>query len=136
MLPALRNLLDLLARMTPCDVQEVEGMNNLIKASVRTSPHISLPLLSARVVSAKEVGVKAGQKVKWSIVKPHFDSVLNEAVHSAHFASEVLNRPGRFHAVEPMLQPQESHRYSGKEKYVINVGSMPELGMASESQSA
>eukprot|EP00974_Lingulodinium_polyedra_P073080 7073402-Lingulodinium_polyedra.AAC.1 len=63
--------LRLLAMTWRCDTEEIESVNSLIKYQVRTSPRISLPLLSARVntINTCGLGTATAKKLKFSQVK-------------------------------------------------------------------
>ena len=59
------NVLRLLATMLKSDVHVVERTNGIIKREVRRSPHMALPLLSARVQLKTATGGNS-QQTKWS----------------------------------------------------------------------
>ena len=105
------------------DVQEIEGVNNVIQQLCNKCPHIALPLVDARVALCKQIGLgsrcltvvlpylltyqlnkqqnraRQSADVKWSTLQPAFDEMLEDAVQFSPDVPSVLGTPGRFAVV-------------------------------------
>ena len=83
------------------DVQEIEGINNMIQMVCTRSPHIKLPLVDARVANRKSVVSSIYGKrisdVKWSVMQPVVDCILDDACDHIHAVNDVfMCDPNRF----------------------------------------
>ena len=81
----LHSFIRLVACRWVADVQEIEGIHNIIQSICRRAPSISLPLLDARVGLRKALGLgnRAAKNIKWSQVMPVFDQLVEDGI--AHF---------------------------------------------------
>ena len=86
-----------IASMWRCDVQDIEGMNNILQMVARKAPAISLPLLDARVANRKRLGLgrKADQGKLWSAIAPFAEGVVDIAV-AYNDAADVMTREDIF----------------------------------------
>ena len=74
------------------DVQEIEGVNNLLQSVARKCPNISLALLDARVALRKLLGLGSRDtaRLKWSLVAPTIDDIMLKATHHVKAADVIL----------------------------------------------
>ena len=101
-------MLRLLATMLKSDVHGVERTNGIIKREVRRSPHIALPLLSARVQLKNATGGNS-QQTKWSQLHAGIEKVAAECV-DGYLQAEVVREPERFAPVtEDEVRARRTH---------------------------
>ena len=64
------------------DVQEIEGINNMVQMWWKIAPRMSDPLMDARVGNRKDFGLgsKATRVNRWSSVEPLVEQILDDAV--------------------------------------------------------
>ena len=104
----IENVLRLLAAMLKSDVHDVERTNGIIKREVRRSPHIALPLLSARVQLKNATGGNS-QQTKWSQLHAGIEKVAAECV-DGYLQAEVVREPERFAPVtEDEVRARRTH---------------------------
>ena len=96
--------------LLPCDTQEIEGANSIIKRVHHLAPNVKLPLMSARIVIKKALGgeiLKGGKQARLDAVhhavenhKAALEQLQLIAVHGPHgrFPSVQTNAP----EVEPL----------------------------------
>ena len=100
---ALQNFLQLLAAAMPGDVQEIESVNFLCTRTTKAAPHISMPLLNARVATSKRLGLgTADAPQKWSDLESKVTHILNEVLQSFPLGVPLANAQGRY-ATPPSL---------------------------------
>eukprot|EP00969_Alexandrium_andersonii_P189668 8380597-Alexandrium_andersonii.AAC.1 len=69
------------------DTQEIEGVNGLIKHSIKIAPHIGWELLAARMCARKTL---------CKVAASHQDDILEECLVHHRAAHAVLREAGRF----------------------------------------
>ncbi len=105
------SLLYLLVNIICCswapDVQEIEGVNNIIQSVCRRAPGIRLPLLDARVSVRKCVGLgsRATKDLKFSAIADKLATLVDEAVDHADGVDDVLSNLQRWKPALP-AKPQ------------------------------
>ena len=84
------------------DVQVLEGNNSLLKTLTERCHNIGLPLLSARCVLKKGLGVGSrGSPGKWSSIKQRAGSIIQSCLDSQLEVRQVMETPGRWDAPLP-----------------------------------
>eukprot|EP00971_Amphidinium_carterae_P090151 1784743-Amphidinium_carterae.1 len=97
----LHTLLNLLAGCMPADVQEVEGLNGMIKKQVQRCPRIGLGLLSSRISVAKHLALNTQSTFKWSDIQDNFNFLAREAEASFQEGVRLMEDETRFSPVHP-----------------------------------
>lgn len=89
-------------RLQP-DVQDVEGINSLLKMMGKRSPNMSAALLSSRVAIKKSIG-KTDRVSRWTQVKGTAGQVIQAATSAASLAQEMVKDSSheRFMAPPPL----------------------------------
>lgn len=85
--------------------QDVEGVNSIITRIAAICPRITLPLLSARVMTTKllKLGSKqANSKVKWSAIRPRAISLLHKCLPFFNGRVGILDNPSRWSSPTPL----------------------------------
>ena len=120
----------LLSMWWRADVQEIEGLNSIIKWILRNSPSISLALLDARVANSKSLGLgskdAAKLRNKWSNVAPAVNALVDEAeanLGGANGASSVLTQAKRWRSPQIAIAPAVD--YQTTSAALLDVGSTP-----------
>lgn len=66
------------------DVQEMEGLNSLVKLIGNRAPNISLELLSSRISLKKRMGIgRRGSDLRYSSIAPQLQDIVMECVQAA-----------------------------------------------------
>ena len=100
---ALQNFLQLLAAAMPGDVQEIESVNFLCTRTTKAAPHISMPLLNARVATSKRLGLgTADAPQKWSDLESKVTDILTEATQSFSLGVPLANAQDRYETPPPL----------------------------------
>jgi len=97
--------LRLLACEWKADVQELEGVNNMVEMACSIAPGISQALLDARVANRKDVGMgsRATRVTKWSAISSYVESIVEETQnHVVGAVDEIMREPLRWGGVAPM----------------------------------
>jgi len=90
-------ILKIMSRILKCDVQENEGVNSLITFITGKARNITLPLLSARVVLKKALGLgTANANERWSKRRDRARTVLQRLVDHIKGTAQVLSEPDRW----------------------------------------
>ena len=93
--------LRIVALFWKADQQEIEGMNGMLQAIVKRSPHLSFVLADARMAMRKQwsAGWTSG-KMKWSVLGPMMETLLQDALDGFGSMPDVLV-PDRFETPSP-----------------------------------
>ena len=63
------------------DVQEIEGINSIIKSICTLCPRVSLAVLDARIGTLKQLGLgRKDVEYKWAGIKERYSEVYDEAL--------------------------------------------------------
>jgi hypothetical protein len=93
------------------DVQELEGVNSLVRVANTRCPNIGLPLLNARVALKKALGLgHAEASTRWTDIREPSRRLLQTLVNNADNAGDVLNDAGYWTAPVPTPGVSLVHR--------------------------
>ena len=86
--------------------QQIEGLNNTLKAIIRRAPVITVPVVSARMTLRNVltlIGAKGPECKKWSEIADVVASLLEDAVQHAHKAKEHAESEAEKDRWEPVV---------------------------------
>ena len=100
----------LLATLWNADVQEIEGINSLVKLQCKKAPRISLAVLDARIHLTKYLGLgRRGAPTRWQAVSPKIDDAIKTACAFIEDIDAVMALPDRWSSPKPLPTPLRDH---------------------------